>query len=678
MRDMIGFLKTIRMTLVALVMAVLCPILAFAENGLFRVAFSAYLPPYHFIDENGEYAGLHIDILNWIAKKKKMDLAYLAYETDGECLRALRNGEADIMLGYKTGDSAAGDLQYTAEMTSSYLCLAAPNDVAAQLINTNDYNFLSAVIEYGLAASSSLARLGIRSYLAKGNQMQVLEELIDGKADLALAVHDSSRYILKNMNLQNRYSIVRKYISPVSHAMLLRNEDWDLFNALDSGLTELRATGQYDVIYRKWIPENEAELAQHMNEKITRIILIFISIICLIFVFFYVLNRLLKRQVREKTKELNEANRELDRQMIKLKSESRIRYEMIEYSPNGMVSFNMDYRVIMANHAAMALCSFNSNIIGQDVRVLNVFGEILSNVGYDVFSLEFYGDKVNQPAVLKLDKDGKTDYYRYNIYRSRDEKGISDVLLTVENTTMEERKKHELFEEEKTRALTRLVASIAHEIKNPLMTIRTAVSLLKMKGDNPKAQDAFIRFVPNEVDRIDRLVEGLINYARPAKGESEVVDLSELVNDCMYFINVASEKSHFQIKVDLCENAKVFVNRDRIKQSLINIILNGVESMDERLHMQPEAILDMRIAVKADERYSSVTIRDQGMGMTANDILHCTEPFYSTKKTGTGLGLSLVKQFVEDNSGTFEIRSEKNSYTECELKFRKAAMANEK
>lgn len=674
----VSFRKWITAPLLALMILFSFPMQAYAENKPLRAAFSAYLPPYHFIDESGEYSGLHIDILNWIARKKKMDVLYVAYETDGECLRALRSGEVDILLGHKTGDSAAGELQYTAELTSSHLSLIASNEVTAQLFNTNDYNYLSAVIEFGLAASSSLARLGIRSYLAKGNQVQVLEELIDGKADMALTVYDSSRYLLKKMNLQNSYSIVRRYISPVSHAMLLRTEDWELFNALDTGLTELRATGQYDVIYRKWIPENEAEIAQHMNERIRKIILIFIGTVSLILGFFFILNRLLKKQVKEKTKELHEANRELDRQMIKLQSESRIRYGMIEYSPNGMVSFSTDYRVILANQAAIELCGLKNNIIGQDVRMLSVFGEILSNVGYDVFSLEYYGEKVNHPAILMLEKDGETSYYRYNIYRSRDEKGISDVLLTVENTTAEERKKHELFEKEKTRTLNRLVASIAHEIKNPLMTIRTAVSLLKTKGSDQKAQEAFIRFVPNEVDRINHLVEGLINYARPAKGESVVVDLSELVNECMYFVNVASEKSHFQINVDLCEHATVFVNRDRIKQSLINIVLNGIESMDEKQHAYPEAVMNMYITVKADAKYSSVTIRDEGMGMTANDIRHCTEPFYSTKKTGTGLGLSLVKQFVQDDSGTFTIRSKKNLYTECELKFRRVAATHEK
>jgi polar amino acid transport system substrate-binding protein len=651
---------------------------AYAQNQQLRAAFSAHLPPYHFVDENGEYVGLHIDILNWIAKKKKIDVKLVAYETDGECLRALKSGEVDILLGHKTGDGAVAELQYTAELTSSYLCLIASNEVTAQLINTNDYNFLSAVIEFGLAASSSLTRLGIRSYLAKGNQVQVLEELIEGNADLALAVNDSGRYLLRKTNLMNRYSVVRRYISPVSHAMLLRSEDWELFNALDTGLTELRATGQYDAIYRKWIPENEAELAQHMNERITKIVLIFIGAVMSILGFFFILNRLLKKQVREKTKELHEANRELDRQMIKLQSESRIRYGMIEYSPNSMVSFNTDYRGVLANQAAMALCGLKKNIIGHDVRMLNVFGEILSNVGYDIFSLEHYSEKVNHPAILMLEKDGEYSYYRYNLYRSRDEKGISNVLLTVENATAEERKKQEMFEKEKTRTINRLVASIAHEIKNPLMTIRTAVSLLKTKGDDQKIQEAFIRFVPDEVDRINRLVEGLINYARPAKGQGVIVNLSELVNECMSLINVALEKNRFRIEADLCEHATVFVNRDRIKQSLINIVLNGVESMDEKQHLHPEAILKMNITVKADEKYSSVTIRDEGMGMTPNDIRHCTEPYYSTKKTGTGLGLSLVKQFVEDNSGTFVVRSKKNLYTECELKFRRAATAYEK
>ncbi|MDX9827066.1 MAG: transporter substrate-binding domain-containing protein, partial [Spirochaetia bacterium] len=85
----ISFRKWIAAPLLALTILISFPMQAHAENKPLRAAFSAYLPPYHFIDESGEYSGLHIDLLNWIAKKKKLDVLYVAYETDGECLRAL-------------------------------------------------------------------------------------------------------------------------------------------------------------------------------------------------------------------------------------------------------------------------------------------------------------------------------------------------------------------------------------------------------------------------------------------------------------------------------------------------------------------------------------------------------------------------------------------------------------
>ena len=642
-----------------------------AEGETLRVAFNTNAVPYHFTDKDGDYKGMHIDMINWIAEQKNLNIVYVPYDTNDECLNALNSSSVDLILGHKTNDNAAKGLRYTNEMSSSSLCLIVPNELAETLKNTTNYRKYSAVIEYGSAPNSYMTKTGIQRYLAQGNQLSVFEALISGQADMALAVYDSCIYLLNERGLRDKYTILRSYISPVSYAMLVRQTDMALLNLLNSGLTEMRASGVYENIYKQW----RVEYNQIFDPKtIRRIGIIAAMIACsavAIALFNFVINRILKKKVAEKTKELQDVNAELDRRMIQIESESRIRYGMIEYAHSGMVSFDANYRIVLMNQAALKISNEKETCLGSDIRKLNVFGDILKNINYDIFSLNSYGEKDGHPVTLELGDLDKKRMYRYNLYRSRDESGISSVLLNVEDVTAEERKKQELFDQEKNRSINHLAAGIAHEIKNPLMAIRTAASLLKTQGNDPEVQEAFVKFIPNEVDRINQLIEGLINYARPIKRKSEVVNIAAVIRECLYLTNIAAKHDRVRFKIDLDDSAVIYVNKDRIKQSLINIILNGIESMEKKLQSEPNNSLLMTISIHKDTKFVWVYIRDEGVGMSETDIKRCTEPFYTTKTAGTGLGLALVKQFLEENDGILDICSKVGFYTEIMLKFRR-------
>ena len=540
------------------------------------------------------------------------------------------------------------------------------------LENAKDYRTYSAVIEYGTSANYNMTQMGIQQYLAKSNQFKVIEALVNGQADMAIAVYDSCAYLLDEAGLKDRYTILNRYISPISHAMLVRKNDITFFNLMESGLNEMRVSGSYADIYKRWQFNNEQAITQELMRKI---IIIFVLIACgivIIILFNVVINRMLKKKVAEKTKELNDAYIELDKRMIQIQSDSRIYYGMIEFSPSGMVSFDTNYRILLINHAALHMAKIRENCLGSDVRNLNVFGDILKSIKYDIFALKNYGKNVSRPIIIELGEAENKRSYRYNIYNSYDEKGINSILLNVEDVTAEERKKQELFENEKSSSINRLAAGIAHEIKNPLMSISTMASLLKTQGNDPDVQEAIVKFVPNEVNRINQLIEGLINYARPVKGKKEMVNLADVVKECLYLTKIATKKDKISFEIDLDDSAEIFVNRDKIKQSLINIILNGIESMKKKLQSEPDKTLLMTITMYKDMEFVEVRIRDEGIGMSETEIKRCMEPFYTTKTLGTGLGLALVQQFMIENDGMIDIHSEIDCYTEILLRFRRS------
>ena len=657
-------MRKLRLVLAAVFVLLMLFSCASAEN--LRVAFNYNTAPYHFVGDDYTYVGLHIDMMNWIAREKGLEVVYVPYDSSGACLRALRSNEVDMILGHRTQDISAAGLLYTDELSTSSLSLVV-NAQKRALIESGALSRTNAVTEFGITRSVYMDKLNIQGFMSMGSQKKVFEALEAGKSDLALMISDSYDYHVRKADAKDRYSVLLSYVSPVSHAILLREDQTELCNMLNQALASLRAGGQYQEIYRKWIVTDNGGLDYETIRRVNYIIAGGLALASLITAVVIAMNRYLRHRVSEKTRELSETNAELDRRMVQLENEYRLRYGIIEDSPSAMVSFDTDYKITLLNRAA-ALMSGTADGVGVDVRTVPVFGPLLAKMEKDVFSEHLL--KEHASGILELENDGRKHSYRYNIYRSGGSEADS-VLFTAEDVTREEERTRELFEQEKNSTLNQLIAGIAHEIRNPLMAIRTSASLLQAQWDDPEVREAFVRFVPNEVDRINQLIENLIGYARPVKGEQQPMRLSDVVTECLYLTAIAAKKNKIICTTQLDDDVWIFANRDRIKQSLINIIINGIESIEKKISQGCSGSPGMSIRVEAEGEFACVRIRDEGMGMRREDIWRCTEPFYTTKSAGTGLGLALVQQFLKKNGGTIAIDSEEGVYTEIRLRFRR-------
>lgn len=635
-----------------------------------RVAFNYNMAPYHYISDDYTYVGLHIDMMNWIAKEKGYEVIYVPYETNGACLLALNENDVDLILGHRTDDSAATGLLYTDELSSANLSLVV-NGEKKQFFEDGSYHRFSAATEFGITRSIYMDKMNIQSFLAMDNQKRVYEALRSGKSDLALMINDCYNYYARKTDTAKQFPILQDYISPVSHSILLRSDSIGLSNVLNQALASMRASGQYQKIYNRWIVPDADGMDYETMRRINYTIAGGLTLAVLITVTVSVMNRYLSHCVSEKTRELSETNAELDRRMMQLENEYRLRYGIIEDSPSAMVSFDKNYRITLLNRAALLMSGMDGEAVGMDVRSAPVFGWILDKIQMDVFAAEKLLENNGGFDIMELENGAEKRSYRYNIYHSRAENSVSSVLLTVEDVTRQEERSRELFEQEKNSTLNQLIAGIAHEIRNPLMAIRTSASLLQTQWDDPEVRDAFVRFVPNEVERINQLIENLIGYARPAKGEQQPLCLSDIVTECLYLTAIAAKKSNIVCTTQLVDDVWIYANRDRIKQSLINVIINGIESIEKKLVQGCGSVPGMHICVEANQEYALIRVRDEGIGMRKEDIWRCTEPFYTTKSAGTGLGLSLVQQFLSKNGGSLSIESEKDCYTEVKLRFRR-------
>lgn len=654
-----------RLVLVLLAVSLLPPFPAQAVKTQLVVAMVGETAPLQFVDEEGRPAGMHIELMEEVARQENFLLEYRVMANNEECVRALQRGEADLILGVVADTNSDLLGWYTEPLTALTLCAMAPADRADELVDKADYMGRTASFEYGTVKYSYMYNLGLGNFLATGSQRQALDALNQGRSDLVIGLRDCLFYQLDQMGQGNAYTIVRSYMGAIEYTVAVKPGNERLLNQLNDELIRLRASGTYDEIYNRWRVEETQNISDAL-QKITRILFFTLAVAGVLFLLGAVLYVILKKQLNRMTQELCEANEELERHVEEIQNESVTRQHIIDSSPASMLLFNREGHLTMLNRAACRMAGISEQAaIGISVLDLWPYSAVLRHIGGEVPE-----ERLQNRTFRTAYPDGRPLALRYSLFELYDSGRQGDMLLTVEDITPEEERNRELLEAEKSRALNRVVASIAHEIRNPLMSIRTFATMIQTNGNDAQFQEAFGEVVPAEVDRINSLVDRFINYAKPSDERQEVVEVKDLVADCLYLTHPVAKRSPIRFVVDTQENLYIRVAANQMKQVIINIIINGIESMERRVKLAPpEGKLTMEIRAFARPPYVMLTIRDEGMGMSDEELAHCLDPYFTTKSTGTGLGLTLSRDLVSRNGGELAIESRVMEQTTITMKF---------
>lgn len=660
-----------RLCIYLMIVALLLPLLlstrAAALNRYLRVGFNANLPPYQFIDADGAYAGMHIDMLQAIGSNRNFDFEFIPYETNRACFEALERGEIDLILGI-IPDSIKDDQATlcTDALTSSQLCMIVRNDALSQGSIITTAIFSSDTIRHTM-----LANLNIYQFIAVGNQRMVYERHKLHPDSAMIGVKDSLLYQLIKDGKESDYTVRYNYLDTIEFSLVVRREDVELLRAMNESIVQFRAGQQYEDIRNKWLPtvDYEAKL-QNVFRTVASVAIIVVIVILGYSIIMRRIQKLLKRRVTEQTEQIRLANAELEKQFEQLRDENDLRNRIIKYSPSGMLLFDPHYMIALMNKSACSIAGFNEPCVGSSALNVPVFREILQREGARVFEP---GMTIENGNIRIGTSPVKMRSYKYLMYQVNRYGTVAGVLLSVQDMTEAERVQQAEFEKEKSSALTRIAAGIAHEIRNPLMTIRTFASLIGTKGDDKQVQQSFALYVPDEVDRINRLIENLIHYAKPAKHHAERISVGELVEDSLMLIQPVLQRTSFRLQQTVYKDLYIQADRDQIRQVLINILINGIEAMEKKnVRDASSDPLTIEVRVEEIQEKVAITVRDQGIGMTLDELSVCRDPFFTTKDTGTGLGLALCEQYVKENNGTLQIESVKNEFTQISLLFERS------
>lgn len=200
---------------------------------------------------------------------------------------------------------------------------------------------------------------------------------------------------------------------------------------------------------------------------------------------------------------------------------------------------------------------------------------------------------------------------------------------------------HRVQEQERLVQLGQMAASVAHEIRNPLSIMKGAAQVLKKKY--AAANDDMFNYIPEEIDRLNRLVESFLSFARQKPLKFERIDLPELLSQLLRQLEGP------QVKTTLPEKLpEIYSDPDALKQILLNLLRNALEASGNS---------PVEVAVNMEGAGLTIAVRDHGPGIPEEVMKKIFEPFFTTKATGTGLGLAITRQLVAQLGGSITARN---------------------
>ena len=227
-----------------------------------------------------------------------------------------------------------------------------------------------------------------------------------------------------------------------------------------------------------------------------------------------------------------------------------------------------------------------------------------------------------------------------------------------------------IFQSEKLNSLGLLATSMAHEIKNPLSSIKTIIQVLQENAQGEDQND--LKVVVNEIDRLNSVINKLLGFARPSDASKTWFDVGEVIDDVLGLLVRHAEKTDVQISY--VENPKlpqICVSKQNLREVILNLMINSVQSMPDGggIEVKTEKLTRLyelsltNITATNVSSWIEITIKDSGPGINPDVLENIFEPFFSTKSVGTGLGMVIVKRNLEEMNAALLIESNEGKGT---------------
>jgi two-component system sensor histidine kinase PilS (NtrC family) len=338
---------------------------------------------------------------------------------------------------------------------------------------------------------------------------------------------------------------------------------------------------------------------------------------------------------------------------------------IIDNIATGLVTVDQEGHILQANRAALDILDpIPRDVVGKNLdTIVPHLGDRLKAFGQAVGSAQ-------SPPVARFDMSYKTPLdvklmLETTVSALPPENSIQGFIITFQDLTRVRRLEFQMRQSEKMAAVGQLAAGIAHEIRNPLASISGSVQLLGTSFKPQQEEEQKLMAISlREIDRLNNLITEFLDFVRPDVLRDDPVELNQLIRDVTDMLKLNKNlRADVKLDLDLQSTSLISGNRDKLKQALLNIIINAYQAMNEA----SEPIVSIRTF--SDTNRVVLKIKDRGCGIDEVGLRRMFEPFHTTKPKGTGLGLAVTHKIIESHHGHIEVESAKGVGTEFTLEF---------
>ena len=339
---------------------------------------------------------------------------------------------------------------------------------------------------------------------------------------------------------------------------------------------------------------------------------------------------------------------------------------LLENLTSGVIAAGTDERVTVFNNEAGQITGLNAHEIVDLAALPLELAEPL------ITTLRTGESQENREIALGVGTGNVIIRASTSIFHGQDRQ-VLGALMVLTNITAIKRLELQIRRSDRLASLGTLSAGMAHEIKNPLVSLKTFAQLLPERYQDSDFRDTFSNLIGHEIDRIDSLVNQLLRFARPAKPILKPLHAHEILEKALTLVGHRLYQKDIKLNRSWrADTDTIHGDADQLEQVFLNFFLNAMDAM--KTHGE----LSVKTEIRSDEQWVSaltymngessgnseareafrITIRDSGEGIRTEDIPHVFDPFFTTKDYGTGLGLSVVHGIIQEHGGQIEVESE--------------------
>ena len=319
---------------------------------------------------------------------------------------------------------------------------------------------------------------------------------------------------------------------------------------------------------------------------------------------------------------------------------------LVENMPMGLVALDADGRIVAFNQTAESvLQQVAADVIGRYAD------EILPET-----CRAFIGSLKRDKRIMagELDcpfADGRTIPLEVIVTVLKEESEAAGIVFLFRDITEVRRLKEEIVRNQHLASLGSLAAGVAHEIRNPLSSIKGFATYFRDRyRDNPEDEKT-AGIMIQEVDRLNRVISQLLDYARPMTMQRQEVSIQDIIRHALRMIETQAREKGITLQSDLPANIPaVGIDADRMKQVFLNLFLNALSAMETG------GMLSVALT-KLPDRRIRIEVRDTGVGIAPQDMGRIFDPYFTTKPSGAGLGLAIVQRIIDAHNAQIHVAS---------------------